>query len=215
MPDVVAPELDAYTEAHTTPPPPHLASVAERTERTLAAPGMMVGTVEGRFLEMLVYATGARRVLEIGTYSGYSALAMAAALPEDGRLLTCELNSVHVEAARANIAASPYAGRIEVLEGPALETVDGLDGPFDLVFIDADKRNYLAYYEAVLAKLSDGGLIVADNTLWSGQVLDPADVSEDTVGLRAFNDAVVADDRVVCVQLPIRDGVTIVRRARR
>ena len=215
MPDVVVPEIEAYTEAHTTAPPPHLATVAERTRASLAAPGMMVGTVEGRFLEMLVFALGARLVLEIGTYSGFSALSMAAGLPPGGRIVTCELNPVHVAAARENIAATQYAERIEVVEGPALETVQGLAGPFDFVFIDADKRNYLNYYEAVLAKLAPGGLICADNTLWSGQVLDPADVSEDTVALRAFNDTVAADERVVCVQLSVRDGVTLIRHADR
>lgn len=215
MPDVVIPELEAYTEAHTTAPPPHLAAVAERTRASLALPGMMVGVVEGRFLEMVVFAVGARLVLEIGTYSGFSALAMAAGLPPGGRIVTCELNPVHAAAARENIAASPYAGSIEVIEGPALETVRGLDGPFDFVFIDADKRNYLNYYEAVLAKLAPGGLVAADNTLWSAQVLDPADQSEDTVGLRAFNDTVAADPRVVCVQLPVRDGVTLIRHAPR
>ncbi len=213
MPDVVAPELDAYTEAHTTPPPPYLSAVAERTRETLPAPGMMVGTVEGRLLEMLVFATGAKRVLEIGTFSGFSALAMAAALPDDGRIVTCELDPVHAEAARANVAQCPHVGRIEVIEGPALETIRRLEGPLDLVFIDADKANYLAYYEAALDKLADRGLIVADNTLWSGRVVDPSDVSEDTEGLRVFNDAVVADRRVVCVQLPVRDGVTLVRLA--
>lgn len=213
MPDVVAPELEAYTEAHTTAPPSHLAAVAERTRASLAGPGMMVGTVEGRFLEMLVFALRAQLVLEIGTYSGFSALAMAAGLPPGGRIVSCELNPVHATAARDNIAGSPHAGRIEVVEGPALDTVQRLEGPFDLVFIDADKRNYVNYYQAVLDKLAPRGLIAADNTLWSGQVLDPADVSEDTVGLRRFNDMVAADPRVVCVQLPVRDGVTLIRHA--
>ncbi|HAM03776.1 MAG TPA: methyltransferase [Acidimicrobiaceae bacterium] len=215
MPDIVVPELEAYTEAHTTAPPPHLATVAERTRAELAAPGMMVGAVEGRFLEMLVFALRARLVLEIGTYSGYSALSMAAALPPGGRIVSCELNPVHAAAARENIAASPYAGDVEVVEGPALDTIQGLIGPFDFVFIDADKRNYLNYYGAVLPKLAPAGLIAADNTLWNGRVVDPADLSEDTVGLRAFNDTVAADERVVCVQLSVRDGVTLIRHAGR
>ena len=213
MPHIVDPVLEAYTEAHTTPPPAHLVTVAERTRATLAAPGMMVGAVEGRFLEMLVFALGARRVLEIGTFSGYSALAMAAGLPADGHIVTCELSPVHAAAAREHIAASPHATRIEVREGPALETIATLDGPFDLVFIDADKRSYPAYFEAVLPKLAPRGLLVADNTLWSGQVVDEGDVSEDTLALRAFNDALAEDPRVVCVQLSVRDGVTLVRRA--
>lgn len=213
MPDIIDAALDAYTEAHTTPVPHYLTAVDERTRSELASPGMMVGPVEGRFLEMLVHALGARRVLEIGTFSGYSAIAMAAALPPDGRIVTCEVDPTHAEHARSNIASSPHAGRIEVRQGPALDTVAALDGPFDFVFIDADKANYLAYYEAVLPKLATGGVIAADNTLWSGRVIDEADTSTDTVALRAFNDAVVADPRVVCVQVPVRDGVTLIRRA--
>ncbi|HXQ59457.1 MAG TPA: O-methyltransferase [Acidimicrobiales bacterium] len=212
MTDIVDPVLEAYAEAHTTPPPPHLVAVAVETQDTLDFPGMMVGTLEGRFLEMIVYALRPRRVLEIGTFSGYSALAMAAALPPGGRITTCELSPVHAEVARRHIATSPYADRIEVIEGPALETVQALDGPFDFVFIDADKPSYLAYYEAVLPKLAPGGMIAADNTLWSGNVVDEKDSSDNTVAIRAFNDTVVADPRVVSVQLTVRDGVTLIRR---
>jgi caffeoyl-CoA O-methyltransferase len=211
MTDVVTPALEAYAETHTTPPPGFLSTVAQQTRATLAAPGMMVGTIEGRFLEVLVAASRARRVLEIGTYSGYSALAMAEGLPPDGRITTCELSPEHAAAARANIAASPHADRIDVIEGPALETVEGLSGPFDFVFIDADKVSYLSYYEAVLPKLAPEGLIAADNTLWGGRVIDEGDRSEDTRAIRAFNDAVVRDGRVVCVQLTVRDGVTLIR----
>ena len=213
MTDIVDPVLEAYAEAHTTPPPPHLVAVATETQDTLDFPGMMVGTLEGRFLEMLVYARRPRRVLEIGTFSGYSALAMAAGLPPDGRITTCEISPVHAEVARRHIATSEYADRIEVIEGPALATVQSLDGPFDFVFIDADKPSYLAYYEAVLPKLAAGGLIAADNTLWSGNVVDAKDTSDNTVAIRAFNDTVAADPRVVCVQLTVRDGVTLIRRA--
>ena len=209
---VVDPALEAYTEAHTTPQPALLAALAEETERSLDAPGMMVGAVEGRFLQLLVLATGARRVLEIGTFSGYSALSMAAGLPPDGRIVTCEIDPRHAEVARRFVAESAFAERIDIRLGPALDTVAGLDGPFDLVFIDADKTNYANYYEAVLPKLAARGLIVVDNTLWSGRVLDEADTSDDTAAIRAFNDLVVADPRVVCVQLPVRDGVTLISR---
>lgn len=209
---VVDPAVEAYAEAHTTPPPPLLEAVAEETHRSLESPGMMVGAVEGRFLELLVFATGARRVLEIGTFSGYSALSMAAGLPPDGRIVTCDVDPRHAEVARRFAEASPYADRIEIRVGPALETLAMLEGPFDLVFVDADKGNYTNYYEAVLPKLAARGLIVVDNTLWSGRVLDEADTSEDTVAIRAFNDHVRADARVVCVQLPVRDGVTLVAR---
>ena len=162
---------------------------------------------------MLVFALRPAWVLEIGTFSGYSALSMAAGLPPGGRISTCELNPEHAAAARAHIAGSPHSARIEVLEGPALDTIARLAGPFGFVFIDADKPGYAGYLEAVLPKLAPGGVIAADNTLWSGQVLDAADTSESTTALRAFNDAVARDPRLVCVQLTVRDGVTLIRRA--
>jgi caffeoyl-CoA O-methyltransferase len=211
MTDITDPVLEAYAEAHTTAPGDHLLALAEETRATLAGPQMMVGALEGRFLEILVYALRPAWVLEIGTFSGYSSLSMAAGLAPGGRITTCELSAVHASVARSHIARSPYADLIEVIEGPALDTVATLAGPFDFVFIDADKGNYLAYYEAVLPKLAPGGLIAADNTLWSGRVVDDSDQSDDTRAIRAFNDAVVADPRVVCVQTTVRDGVTLIR----
>jgi len=210
--EVVDPMIQSYAEAHTTPRSPLLADLAEETERGLERPGMMVGALEGRFLETLVFATGARRVLEIGTFSGYSSLSMASGLAPGGRIITCDLDPEALAVARRFVAAGPYGDRIEIREGPALDTLARVDGPFDLVFIDADKTNYANYYEAVLPKLAERGLIVVDNTLWSGAVLDDADQSADTVAIRAFNDKVRHDDRVVCVQLTIRDGVTLIRR---
>lgn len=210
---VVDEQLEAYAAAHTTPPPPWLVALAEETEQEMPLALMMVGALEGRFLEFLVFATGARRVLEIGTFTGYSALSMAAALPEDGSIVTCDLDPEALGIARRHIAASPYAGRIEIREGPALDTLAELEGPFDLVFVDADKTNYVAYYEAVLPKLAPRGLLVADNTLWSGRVLDESADDENTVAIRTFNDHVRDDPRTVCVQLTVRDGVTLVRRA--
>jgi len=208
--DIVDPAVEAYAAAHTTPEPAYLQAAAQTTRNELGPlAGMMVGGLEGRFLEMLVHISGARRILEIGTFTGYSSISMAAALPPDGRIVTCEVSERHAELARKHIAASPYADRIEIRMGPALETIAGLEGTFDLVFIDADKGNYLNYYEAVLPRLSPGGFIAADNTLWSGRVL--TDEGGDTAAIKAFNDRVVADDRVVCVQLTVRDGVTLIR----
>ncbi|MDP8976003.1 MAG: class I SAM-dependent methyltransferase [Actinomycetota bacterium] len=212
MSRIVDPSVEAYAQAHTTPPSPLLAELAAETERSLERPGMMVGPLEGRFLQTLVYATGARRVLEIGTFSGYSSLSMAAGLPADGHIISCDLDPVALAVARRFLAASPHGDRIEIREGPALDTVAQLDGPFDLVFVDADKTNYANYYEAVLPKLAERGLIVVDNTLWSGAVLDESDRSADTVAIRTFNQMVLDDDRVVCMQLTIRDGVTLIRR---
>lgn len=213
MAGIVPDEIDRYAEEHTTPVGELMDALAEETRSTLRSPGMLSGAVEGRLLEMLVFATGARSVLEFGTYSGYSALSMARALPADGQIVTLEVDPDHAEFAHRHIAASPYADRIEVVLGPALESVERLDGPFDLVFIDADKPSYASYYEAALAKLSPRGLIAVDNTLWGGAVLDPGDDADDsTRALAEFNDMLVRDERVVCVMLTVRDGVTLVRR---
>jgi len=209
---IVPEEIERYAEAHTTPPPPLLAELAAETQATLRSPQMLTGPIEGRLLEQLVFVSGARRVLELGTYSGYSSLSMAAALPPDGRIDTCEVDERHAEVARRYIARSPYADRITVHLGPALETIARLEGEFDLVFIDADKPNYVNYYEAVLPRLSPRGLIVADNTLWSGRVVNPEPDDASTEAIAAFNDRVRQDERVVCVQLTVRDGVTLIRR---
>jgi caffeoyl-CoA O-methyltransferase len=214
-PDLVSEGVDAYAEAHTTPPAEHLRALAHETRATLGSPGMLTGAVEGRFLEMLVFLAQPRFVLEIGTFSGYSALSMAPALPAGGRIVTLELSDERADFAERHIAAAGLADRIEVLRGPAIESIATLDGPFDLVFIDADKPGYLRYYEAVLPKLAERGLIVADNVLWSGRVADPPadDDMDSTRALREFNDHVVADGRVVSVMLTVRDGVTLIRRA--
>jgi len=209
---IIDPEVEAYAETHTTPPPAHLADVAARTREAEDEHRMMVGALEGRFLEMLVFSLAPQRVLEIGTFSGYSALSMAAGLPPGGHIITCDIAEKHLEVARRFIEKSPYADRIEIRQGPALDTIATLDGPFDFVFIDADKPNYINYYEAVLPKLSSRGLIAADNTLWSGQVLDASDTSEGTVAIRAFNDHVRDDRRTEQVQLTVRDGVTLIRK---
>ncbi len=212
MTAIVDPALETYASEHTTAPPALLEALATDLVATLDFPGMMVGRLEGRFLEMLTFALGAQSVLEIGTFGGYSALSMAAGLAPGGRITSCEISPVHAEFARRHIAASPYADRIEVVVGPAIETIATREGPFDLVFIDADKAGYPDYFEAVLPKLSPRGLIAADNTLWSGRILDPTDQSEDTVVLRRFNDALAVDPRVVVVQTTVRDGVTLIRR---
>jgi caffeoyl-CoA O-methyltransferase len=213
MPGLVSEQIERYVESHTTAEPDFMAELAGETREKLQAPAMLSGHVEGRLLETLVFVAGARRVLEFGTYSGYSALAMAAALPPDGEVITLELSEEHADFARRHIEASPYADRIEIRVGPALEAVEGIEGPFDLVFIDADKAGYLGYYEAALERLSERGLIVVDNTLWSGQVLpDSGDDGENTRALREFNDFVASDARVTCVMLTVRDGVTLIRR---
>jgi caffeoyl-CoA O-methyltransferase len=211
--DIVPEPIERYAEEHTTPPEPLLAELARETRETLESPQMLTGTVEGRLLELLVYASGAKRVLELGTYSGYSALSMAAGLPPGGRIDTCELDESRAAVARRYIEQSPYADRIQIHLGPAVETIGRLEGEFDFVFIDADKPNYVNYYEATLPLLADGGLMVVDNTLWSGRVVDEADDDESTTAIRALNDHVSQDPRVENVLLTVRDGMNIVWRA--
>jgi caffeoyl-CoA O-methyltransferase len=210
---IVPPEIEAYAADHTTPEHPVLAAVAEETRATQEGHAMMVGLLEGRFLETLVWLSGARRILELGCFTGYSALSMAAALPAGGSIVTCELDPGRAATARRHFDESPWGDRIDVRVGPALDTIAALDGPFDLIFIDADKPNYLNYYEAVLPLLADHGLMIADNVLWGGGVIDPDDQSEGTVAIRAFNDRVRDDDRVRCVMATVRDGVLLIRRA--
>ena len=212
---IVPEAVEAYAAAHTTAPAPFLRALAEETRATLDSPQMLTGEIEGRFLEFLVFLGQPQVVLEIGTYSGYSALSMAAALPSGGRIITCELDADRAAFAARHIADAGYSDRIEIRQGPALDTVGGLDGPFDLVFIDADKGGYRDYYEATLPKLSERGLIVVDNVLWSGRVAQPPsdEDQESTRAMRAFNDHVMADPRVVNVMLSVRDGVTLARRA--
>ena len=215
MDHIVDPRIEEYAVAHSTPEPPYFAALAEDTRASTSAPGMMVGTLEGRFLSFLVSMLRPQLVLEIGTFTGYSALSIAEALPPGGRLITCDISEKHVAIARRHIDASPYADRIEIKVGPALDTVLGLDGPFGLAFIDADKGGYLDYYEAIVPKLAPTGVVAVDNVLWSGRVLDSAtaeEVDDVTPALRRFNDHVLADERVECLMVPLRDGVTLVRR---
>jgi caffeoyl-CoA O-methyltransferase len=209
---IVPGEIDAYAEAHTTPPGPLMAELAEETRTTMSAPGMLTGTVEGRFLEQLVFALQARRVLELGTFTGYSSLSMAAGLPEGGHIDSSEVSEEHAEVARRYHAQSPYGDRITIHMGPALETIERLGGEWDFVFIDADKENYGNYYDALVPRLKPTGLMAIDNTLWSGRVVDDEDDSPATRAIRELNDRIADDDRVVAVQLTVRDGVTLVRR---
>jgi caffeoyl-CoA O-methyltransferase len=209
---IVPDEIDAYAEAHTTPPPELLAELAAETRETMSSPQMLTGTVEGRFLQQLVFGVQAKRVLELGTFTGYSSLSMAMALPEGGHIDTCEVSEEHAEVARRYHARSPYGDRITIHMGPALETIEQLGGEWDFVFVDADKENYGNYYEALVPRLAPAGLMAIDNTLWSGRVLDGDDDTETTRSIRELNDRIASDDRVVAVQLTVRDGVTLVRR---
>ena len=205
--DIVDPRLEEYVEQLTTPHEELLAELSKEAASELGSAQMLTGPVAGRFLELLVWFGRPRRVLEIGTFAGHSALAMAAALPEGGRIDTCELDPERAAFAQRYFDRSPFGSRITLHLGPALETIDKLDGEFDFVFIDAEKEGYVGYYEAVLPRLAHHGLIVADNTLWSGAVLDGEGP------IVAFNDHVAVDARSVQVILSVRDGMTLIRRA--
>jgi caffeoyl-CoA O-methyltransferase len=208
---IVDPEVEAYAEAHTEPPDDVLERLAEETRAKTTAPEMMVGPLEGRFLAFLVRALRAKRVLEVGTFTGYSSICMASALPDGGRIVTLDVNEETTEVARRYATEAGVVDRIDYRVGPASETLAELEGPFDLIFIDADKSGYVDYYEAALPLLAADGLIVADNVLWSGRVArEPEDDS--TRAIQRFNDHVRADDRVERVMLTVRDGMTLIRR---
>lgn len=212
MEPIVLPEIENYCAAHSTPPAALLAELQEYATKNCADAQMVIGPLEAAFLQMLVRVSGARRVLEIGTFTGYSALAMAAALPGDGALVTCEVDPKHADIAERFFARSPDGRKIALRRGPALATLQSLptDEVFDLAFIDADKENYVAYYDAVWPRLRTGGLIVADNVLWSGRVLEPRQKSDRAVA--RFNEHVRRDARTECVMVPLRDGVSLIRK---
>ena len=212
MTPIVPPEIEQYVHDHTTPRPALFDELRERTYALMASPQMQVGRVEGTLLKTLCAVSGARRVLEIGTFTGYSALCMAEALPDDGELVTCDIDPEAVAIARSFFARSPHGSKIHVRLGDAVETIASLpeEPTFDLVFLDADKESYGKYYDLALPRLRRGGLVVADNTLWSGKVLEPKSASDQAIV--AFNAKVTADPRVENVLLSVRDGVMLARK---
>ena len=205
---------DDYILSHIDPEPPYLHALYRDTHLKLLYPRMASGHLQGRLLKMLVQMIRPQRVLEIGTYSGYSAICMAEGLPEGGRILTYEINDEQEEFTRPWFDNSPCAACIDIRVGDALNEVPRLQQTFDLVYIDADKRKYVEYYEMSLQWLRPGGYIIADNTLWDGHVLEehprPSDLQ--TIGIRHFNDLVAQDQRVEKVILPLRDGLTLIRK---
>jgi caffeoyl-CoA O-methyltransferase len=209
---IVEPRVEDYAEAHTSPAGDLFERLAAETREKTEVPQMMVGPVEGRLLGVLVRSLGARRILELGTFTGYSSISMALALPDGGRVITTDVNEETTAIARRYAEEAGVADRIDFRVAPGLETIGGLEGPFDLVFIDADKENYVNYYEATLPLLADAGLMVVDNTLWSGEVADPDKDSATTRAIRALNDRVLEDPRVENVLLTVRDGMNLVWR---
>lgn len=203
--------MEAYAAAHSTPSSERLRAVADATREWSDRSSMMIDAVEAGLLAMLVVISGTRRILEVGTFTGYSALSMAEALPAGGHIITLELHPEHAAKAAEHIEMAGLSERITIMEGPALDSLAQLDGPFDMAFIDADKLGYPAYYEAVVSLMRPGGLIVADNVLRAGEVLDEQHADASVIAMRRFNDRVAADPRVEAVMLTIRDGVTLIR----
>lgn len=199
--------VEQFAQDHTEPETDLYARLREETYRTMERPQMQVGLLEGRFLQMLVRLTGTRNILEIGMFTGYSTLMMAEALPNDGRLTTCEVDPKAEAMAKKYFDESSHGHKISIRMGPGLKTISTLSGPFDLVFIDADKPNYSNYYQACVPLVKPGGLIIGDNVLWSGKVIDPQD--EDTRAIVAFNQLVQSDPRVINVCLTVRDGIML------
>jgi caffeoyl-CoA O-methyltransferase len=205
--DVIDPRIEEYVERFTSPHDALLTELSRETAGELGSPQMLTGPVAGRFLELLVWGMQPQRVLEIGTFSGHSALSMAAALPAGGRIDACEIDPDRAAFAQRYFDRSPHGSKITLHIGPASQTIERLEGEFDLVFIDADKGGYVDYYDAVFPRLAERGLIVADNTLAGGRVID------ETPDVARFNEHVAADARSVQVLLSVRDGMTLIRRA--
>lgn len=206
---IVRPRIEEYARAHTSQPSELLDRVAAATVAETELPEMMVGPLEGALLAMLVAMLSPRRILEIGTFTGYSALGMAEAMPAGGHIVTLEADPAHAAAARRHVAASPYSDRIEIREGPALDTLSGLAGPFDFVFVDADKPSYVRYLDAVLPLLSERGIVAVDNVLQFAVTADAADAA----AVQEFNAYVAGHPDLVQVMLTVRAGLTLIRRA--
>ncbi len=210
---IINEHVEHYVEQHTSPESELMKNLNRDTNLRTFYPTMLSGQVQGKFLEMVSRMIKPDRILEIGTFTGYSAIAMAGGLTEKGKLITIEVNEELEDFIADYFKKSGYSDKIELLIGDALEIVPKLNDRFDLVFIDADKEQYVDYYEAVLPLLKKGGFILADNVIWSGKVLeDDAKSDKETMGIKAFNTHINNDDRVEQVMLSIRDGLMLIRK---
>jgi predicted O-methyltransferase YrrM len=208
---LVSADIEAYAQAHSMPESNLCRVLREETQRRMESPQMIVGPLEGAFLKMMTQLVQATSVLEIGMFTGYSALCFAEALPADGTVLTCELDEESATLARQYFARSPIGKKIKVRMGPALDTMRHLKGPFDLIFIDADKINYVNYYRRALDLVSPRGLILIDNVLWDGDVLKQPAPDEKTAAIQELNRVVANDPRVTAVLVTVRDGALVIR----
>ena len=205
-------EIEKYSEVHTSAESEWLCNLNRETHQKILKPRMLSGHMQGRILSMFSQMIKPERILEIGTYTGYSALCLAEGLAENGKLITIDINEELQEFVQKHIDASPYKNKIEQRIGNALEVIPTLNEQFDIVFIDADKQNYIEYYEMVLPLVKSGGYIILDNVLWSGKVADLEKNDKDTVLLRKLNDIIHEDICVEEVLLPIRDGLMVARK---
>jgi caffeoyl-CoA O-methyltransferase len=212
MKALISAEIEAYAEAHSMAESEVCRALRAETHKQMDCPQMLVGPLEGAFLKMMTHLVQAKRVLEIGMFTGYSALSFAEALPNDGTVLTCEIDEESAALARRFVARSPHGKKIAIRMGPALETMRELEGPFDLIFIDADKQNYLNYYHRAKDLLAKTGVILIDNVLWDGDVLLQPPPDERTAAIQQLNQVVAADQSVSAVLVTIRDGVLVVRK---
>ena len=210
MKPLVLPEIEAYAEDHSTAESDVCRRLREATYQSMDLPQMVVGPLEGAFLKMMARVVHARHVLEIGTFTGYSALCFAEVLPDDGTVMTCDIDRESTALAKQYLAQSPHGEKVEIKLGPALETLDSLPGPFDLIFIDADKVNYVNYYQRALDLVAERGVILIDNVLWSGDVLQSPPLDPSTAAIQELNRVVHADSRVSAVLVTIRDGVLVI-----
>lgn len=211
MKTLVSSDIEAYAQAHSMAESELCRALREETQRRMESPQMIVGPLEGAFLKMMTQVVQATSVLEIGMFTGYSALCFAEALPVDGTVMTCEVDEESAALARQYFARSPLGKKIEIRMGPALDTMQHLKGPFDLIFIDADKINYVNYYRRGLDLLSPQGVMLIDNVLWDGEVLKQPAPDEKTAAIQELNRMVSGDPRVSAVLITIRDGVLVVR----
>ena len=210
---MVPPEIENYAEEHTSPESPLLSKLNRETHLSQVYPRMLSGRIEGTFLRMICNIQKPRRVLEIGTFTGYSAIFMAMGLPENGILHTIEVNPEQEEIITRYIHEAGLAEKIVLHIGDAMEIIPSLNEKWDLVFLDADKPNYLQYYNILFERLESGGILLADNALWDGKVLKEKErMDADTTGIAEFNDFIQNDERVENVLLPVRDGIMVVRK---
>lgn len=203
-------EIEEYAKLYTSNEPELLKELAEFTETNIPMAQMLTGKIEGRLLKMLAALTDAKHILEIGMFTGYSALSLAEALPEDGRMVTCDIDEEVAKLARDYFARSPHGSKITIQIGSALDTLAKLNKTFDLVFLDADKERYVEYYQSIIPKLKPNGLLVIDNCLWSGKVLKPEARTDKAI--HNLNQLIATDPRVENVILTVRDGINLVRR---